>query len=145
MKDLMRETQPKDLEDAQLKEGEMVEDFISKALRKGMIGIVRWKNSQTLQEKGRRRSNVHIYSPTIHSRHPRTPPTPAPSEDRLFTDWSSTGSRSPPVVPPPQSVPMGGTLITPGIEGIHEAEKAAPQPSQPFSQESHIDTTSHVV
>ena len=84
--------------------------------------------------EGRRRSNVHIYSPTIHSRHPRTPPTSVPSEDRLFTDWSSIGSRSPPVVPPPQSVPMGGTLITPGIEGIYGAEQAAPQPSQPISQ-----------
>ena len=77
--------------------------------------------------------------------HPRTPPTPAPSEDRLFTDWSSIGSRSPPVVPPPQSVPRGGTLITPGIEDIHETEQAAPQPSQPISQESHIGATSHTV
>ena len=39
--------------------------------------------------EGRRRSDVPIYSPTTH----RTPPTPAPSEDRLFTDWSSIGSR----------------------------------------------------
>ena len=90
--------------------------------------------------EGRIRSDVPIYSPTTHSRHPRTPPTPAPSEDRLSTDWSSIGSRSPPVIPPPQSVPMRGTLITPGIEGIHETEQAAPQPSQPVSQESHIGT-----
>ena len=32
----------------------------------------------------------------------RTPPTPAPSEDRFFTDWSSLGS--PHVRTPPQSV-----------------------------------------
>ena len=82
--------------------------------------------------EGRRRSDVHIYSPPIHNRHPRTPPTPAPSEDRLFTDWSSIGSRSPPMVPPPQSVPMGGTLIKPGIEGIHEAEQAANNPPNLF-------------
>ena len=49
------------------------------------------------------------------------------------------------MVPPHQSVPMGGTLITPGIEDIHETEQAAPQPSQPISQESHIGTTSHAV
>ena len=36
--------------------------------------------------EGRRRSDGHIYSPTTQSRHPRTPPTPAPSEDRFFTD-----------------------------------------------------------
>ena len=47
----MRETQPKGLEEAQLKEGEMVEDFIPKAPWKGMRGIVRWKNGQTLQVK----------------------------------------------------------------------------------------------
>ena len=34
----------------------------------------------------------------------RTPPTPAPSEDRFFTDWSSLGSGSPPVRTPPQNV-----------------------------------------
>ena len=95
--------------------------------------------------EGRRRSDVHIYSPTTHSRHPGTPPTLALSEDRLFTDWSSIGSRSPPVVPPSQSVPMGGTLVTPGIEGIHKTEQAAPQPSQPISQESYIGTASYVV
>ena len=27
--------------------------------------------------EGRRRSDAPIYSPTAHSRHPRTPPTPA--------------------------------------------------------------------
>ena len=32
----------------------------------------------------------------------RTPPTPAPLEDRFFTDWSSLGSRSPHVRMPPQ-------------------------------------------
>ena len=40
---------------------------------------------------------------------------------------------------------MGGTLIKPGIEGIHETEQAASQPSQPISEESHIGTTSHAV
>ena len=72
--------------------------------------------------EGRRRSDVHIYCPTTQSRHLRTPPTPAPSEDRFFTDWSSVGSRSPPVVLPTQSVPIGETSITLGMGDVHEAE-----------------------
>ena len=84
--------------------------------------------------EGRRRSDVHNYSPTAQSRHPRTPPTPTPSEGRFFTDWSSVGSRSPPVVPPRQSVPIEETSITPGMGDVCEAEQAASQPSQPLSQ-----------
>ena len=95
--------------------------------------------------KGRRRIDAHIYTPTAHSQHPRTPPTPATSENRLFTDWSSIGSRSPPVIPPPQSVPIGDTLTAPGIEGIHETDQTAQQPSQPVSQESYMGATSGVV
>ena len=49
------------------------------------------------------------------------------------------------MIPPPQRVPIGGTLITPGIEGIHETEQAVLQPFQPISQESHIGTTSRTV
>ena len=44
VKDLVRETQPKGLEEAQLKdllEGEMVEDFIHKVPWRGMRGIVK--------------------------------------------------------------------------------------------------------
>ena len=95
--------------------------------------------------EGRRRSDGHIYSPTAHSRHPRTPPIPAPSEDRLFTDWSTIGSRSPPVVPPMHSDPIEGTPITAGVGYIPEAEQAASQLSQPISLRSHIDTTGHAV
>ena len=71
--------------------------------------------------------------------------TPAPSKHRLFTDWSSIGSRSPPVVPPMHSVPIVGTPITPGVGDIHEAEQAALQPSQPISLGCHIDTTGHAI
>ena len=49
------------------------------------------------------------------------------------------------MIPPPQSVPRGGTLITSGIEDIGETEQAALQPSQPISQEPHIGDTSCVV
>ena len=47
----MRETQPKGLEEASLKVGEMVEDFIPKALWKEMKVIVKWRNGQFLQVK----------------------------------------------------------------------------------------------
>ena len=87
--------------------------------------------------EGRRRSDVHIYAPTAHSRHPRTPPTPDPLEDRLFTDWSSIGSRSPPLVPPMHSVPTEGNPITPGVGDIHEAEQATSQPSIENSYRYH--------
>ena len=93
----------------------------------------------------RRRSYAPIYSPTTHSQHPRTPPPPAPSEDRPFTNWSSIGSRSPPVIPPPQSVPIGNTLTAPGIESTHETDQTTLQPSQPISQESYMGATSGVV
>ena len=39
----------------------------------------------------------------------RTPPMPAPSEDRFFMDWSSLGSGSPHVRMSPQSVPVRET------------------------------------
>ena len=95
--------------------------------------------------EGRSRSDAHIYSPTAHSRHPRTPPAPAPSEDRLFSDWCNDWSRFPPVVPPTCSVPIEGTTITPGMGDIHEAKQAAVQTPQPISLGFHIDTTDHAV
>ena len=78
---------------------------------------------------GRGRSDAPISSPTTHSQQPWTTPTPTPSEDRLFTDWSNIGSGSPPVTPPLQSVPVGDILMTPGIEGIHETDQTALQTS----------------
>ena len=95
--------------------------------------------------EGRRRHDAHIYSPTAPSRNPRTPPAPPPSEDRLFTDWNSVGSGSPPVVPSMGGEPIEGTPITLGGGDIHEAEQAASQPSQPVLLGSHIGTTGHVV
>ena len=97
----------------------MAEDSIPKALWKEMKDIGKQRIGQILQV--REEGEVMLPSPplqhTINSQEP--PPTPAPSEDRLFTDWSSIGSGSPPVIPPPQSVPVGDTLTTPGVEGIH--------------------------
>ena len=129
VEDLMRGTQPDGLEEAPLEGGEMVKDFIPLGpleRNESYSQVEEWSDPAS---EGRRRSYILIYSPTTH----RTPPTPAPLEDRLFTDWSSIGSRSPPVIPPPQSVPRGGTLITSGIEDICETEQVALQPSQPIS------------
>ena len=47
---------------------------------------------------GRREEDITAGCESLH----RTPPTPAPSEDRFFTDWCSLGS--PHVRMPPQSV-----------------------------------------
>ena len=94
---------------------------------------------------GRRRNDAPISSPTAHSQQSRTPPTPAPSEDRLFTDWNSISSGPSPVIPPPQSVPVGDILMTPGIEGIHETNQPAHQPSQPISEQIHIGAVDDVV
>ena len=95
--------------------------------------------------EGRKRGDVHIYSPTTQSRHQRTLPTPTPSEDRFFTDWRSVESRTPPVVPPAQSVPIAETSITLGMRDVHGAEEAASQPSQPISQGSHVNATGQAI
>ena len=94
---------------------------------------------------GRRRNDAPISSPTLHSQQSRTPPTPAPSEDRLFTDWNSIRSGSAPVIPPPQSIPIGDVLMTPGIERIPETDQPTQQPSQPISEQTHIGAADNVV
>ena len=99
--------------------------------------------SDPASEGGRRR-DAPIPSPTNPNRQPRTTPTPAPSEEQHFTDWSSIGSGSPPVISTFQSVPLGGTLTTPGIEGNCETRHATPQPCQPTSQETHVGAINHV-
>ena len=48
---------------------------------------------------GRRGRDIPVGQDSLH----RTPPTPAPLEDKFFTDWSSLGSGSPHVRMPPQS------------------------------------------
>ena len=86
---------------------------------------------------GRRRNDAPISSPTVQGQL-RTPHTPAPSEDRLFIDWSSIRSGSPPVISPPQGIPIGDILMTPRIERIPKTDQPAQQPSQPISEETHI-------
>ena len=53
---------------------------------------------------GQRSRDVPVSSLTEWESPHRTPPTPAPSEDRFFTDWSSIGTGSPLMRMPPQSV-----------------------------------------
>ena len=53
---------------------------------------------------GRRGGDIPVSSPAEWESPHRTPCTPAPSEDRFFTDLSSLGMGSPLVRTPPQSV-----------------------------------------
>ena len=78
---------------------------------------------------GREGRDIPISSPTAPS-HQRTPPTPAPSEDRLFTDWSSVRSGSLLVRTPPQSVLIG--------ESGHKTNQITPQPSHPITEQTHM-------
>ena len=55
---------------------------------------------------GRGKRDITVSSPIIKESQQVTPPTPAPSEDRFFMDWSSVRMRSLPVRMPPQSIPV---------------------------------------
>ena len=74
--------------------------------------------------------DIPISSPAASGSHQRTPPTPAPSEDRLFTDWSSVRSGSLLERTPPQSILVG--------ERGHETNQIAPQPSHPITEQTHM-------
>ena len=82
---------------------------------------------------GRRGGDIPVSSPAEQESSHRTPPTPAPSEDRFFTDWSSLGTGSPLVRTPPQSVPVGE--IGPDIN------QPAMQTTQLGSQPTQIGVT----
>ena len=56
---------------------------------------------------GREGRDIPVSSPTAHESDQRTPPTPAPFEDRFFTDWSSVRTGSSIVRTPPQSISVG--------------------------------------
>ena len=81
--------------------------------------------------------------PTDHIQGPL--PTPTPSEDRLFMDWSSIRSGSPLVRTPPQSISVVDILSTPGIEGGHETDQIAPQPSHPISGQTHMGVAADAI
>ena len=79
---------------------------------------------------GREGRDIPVSFPTACRLHQRTPPTPAPSENRLFTDWSSVRSGSPLVKTPPQSILVG--------ERGYKTNQIAPQSSHPISEQTHM-------
>ena len=87
---------------------------------------------------GRGRRDIPISSPTAHRLHPKTLPTPASSEDRFVMDWSSIRSGSSLVRSPPQSISAGDALTTHGIEGGHETDQIALQPTQLIPEQTHM-------
>ena len=92
--------------------------------------------SSPVSNRGRR--DLTVSSLILQETQQMTPPTPAPSEDRFFTDWSSIRTRSPPVRTPPQS-----TLMR---ERGQEINQTTIPTSQPGSEPTHmgvIDNTPH--
>ena len=75
--------------------------------------------------------------PTIQQSQQRTPPTPAPSEDRFVTDWNSIRTGSPLVRMPPQSI-----LVT---ERGQEINQTAIQTSQPGSEPTQMGVTDNTL
>ena len=60
-------------------------------------------------------------------------------------DWSSIRSGSPFVRTPPQSIPIGDILTTPGIEGEHKTDQIALQLSHPIFEETHMGVADDVI
>ena len=84
-------------------EGEMKEDSIPRPFgnKSGDRQEEEWSSPAS---DGRGRRDVLVSSDAVQESQQRTPPTPAPSEDRFFTDWSSIRTGSPLVRMPPQSI-----------------------------------------
>ena len=85
---------------------------------------------------GREGRDVPVSSPTVQESHERTLPTPAPSEDRLFMDWSSIRTGSPLVRLPPQSI-----LVR---ERGQEINQTTLQTPHPVSGQTHMGVTENV-
>ena len=85
---------------------------------------------------GRGRRDITVSSPTVQESQQMTPPTPAPSEDRFFTDWSSVRMRSPPVRMPPQSI-----LVRERGQEINQTTIPTSQPGSEPTQMSVTDNT----
>ena len=86
---------------------------------------------------GRGRRDLPVSSPTIQESQQRTPPTPAPSEDRFFMDWSSIRTGSPLVRMPPQSI-----LVR---ERGQEINQTTIQTSQPRSEPTQMGVTENTL
>ena len=87
---------------------------------------------------GRGRRDVPVSSPAVQESQQRTPPTPAPSEDRIFTDWSSIRTGSPLVRMPPQSI-----LVRERGQGINQTTIQTFQPGSEPTQMGVTDNTLH--
>ena len=103
-------------------EEEMEEDSICRLPWKEIRGIGRRRNGQVLQVIEEEEETSQM-----------TPPTPAPSEDRFFMDWSSIRMRSLPVRTPPQSISVR--------ERGQEINQTTIQISQPGSEPSQMGVT----
>ena len=111
-------------------EEEMEGGFIFRHLQKGIRETDRRRNGQYLQVL-EEEVETFLFLPPQNEKSPhRTPPTPAPSEDRLFTDWNSIRMGSPLVRTPPQSV-----LIR---ERGQDINQPTAQTTQPGSEPAQI-------
>ena len=82
---------------------------------------------------GREGRDIPVSSPTVQESHQRTPPTPAPFDDRLFMDWSSIRTGCPLVRTPSQSI-----LVR---ERGQEINQSTPETSHPISGQTHTSVT----
>ena len=98
-----------------------------------MKDIDRKRNGQVLQVMGEKEEIFPFPSPIAQESHQRTPPTPDPSEDRLFMDWSSIRTGSSLVRMPPQSILVG--------ERGQEINQTTLQTCHPISEQTHMDAT----
>ena len=86
---------------------------------------------------GREGRDIPVSSPAGHEPHQRTPPTSAPSEDRIFTDWNCVRTESPIVRMPPQRISVG--------ERRQVINQIAPQTSHPISEQTHMGVTENAL
>ena len=86
-----------------------------------------YSERRSYQRRGR---DVPVSFPTEQELPHRTPPTPAPSEDRIFMDWNSIGMGSPPVRTPSKTV-----LVR---ERGQDIDQPAAQTTQPGSEPAQI-------
>ena len=82
---------------------------------------------------GRGGRDASVSSPAVQESQQRTPPTPAPSEDRFFMDWSSIRTGSPLVRMSPESI-----LVR---ERGKEINQPTIQTSQPGSAPTQMGVT----
>ena len=86
---------------------------------------------------GRGRRDIPVSSPTVQESQQRTPPTPAPAEDRFFIYWSSIRTGSPLVRMPPQSISVR--------ERGQEINQTTIQTSQPGSEPTPMGVTDNTL